>query len=505
MRRPSAALIALLLGTYAYFYQAGGWNQNSRFDLVRAVVEDGSLRIDRFADNTGDVSVRDDHRYCDKAPGASALCLPTYAALFALAGAPAPVPPGWLAWAAWLSIVLAVGVPSAVAAVFLARLARALGLGPVGSIVLALAWGLATMALPYATLLYGNQLAADLTLIAFALLVEIRGGAEPTAGRMLAVGALLGFAGATEYPAALIMAPIAVYGLFVAGGRRAGWAVLGGALPLAGLLAYHAAAFGSPLAFPYDYSTWEEPSTGWFMGIGRPVPGALRNILFGEYRGLLYTTPWLGLALPGAVLLARRHRAEVAVCVVAVSGFLWLNSSIPPWDGGWAAGPRYLVPMLPFAAALAGGVVAAIGEAMASVGRGRRATGVFAAALFAGLVSLSAANMLAVTAVKPEIPTEWERPYAELVWPSFLGGRLSISTQSIDMFDNPPDAPRQAWNLGMKCGLDGHASLLPLSLWAAACTGWLAWTLRRGPAVPGRAAEIGGDGLGGLEADRGQA
>jgi hypothetical protein len=32
MRRPELALFALVLGAYAYFYQAGGWNQNSRFD-----------------------------------------------------------------------------------------------------------------------------------------------------------------------------------------------------------------------------------------------------------------------------------------------------------------------------------------------------------------------------------------------------------------------------------------------------------------------------------------
>ena len=37
--RPALALCALLLGTNAYFVQAGGWNQNSRFDLVRAMKE----------------------------------------------------------------------------------------------------------------------------------------------------------------------------------------------------------------------------------------------------------------------------------------------------------------------------------------------------------------------------------------------------------------------------------------------------------------------------------
>lgn len=56
LRRPEAALAALVLGACAFFYQAGGWNQNSRFAMVRALVEDGTNRIDRFAGTTGDLS-----------------------------------------------------------------------------------------------------------------------------------------------------------------------------------------------------------------------------------------------------------------------------------------------------------------------------------------------------------------------------------------------------------------------------------------------------------------
>lgn len=485
--RPSVALFALLFGVYAYFYQAGGWNQNSRFDLVRAVVEDQSLRIDRFEKNTGDDSIKEGHWYCDKAPGASFLCIPPYAIVYVAAGKPNPVSPSLLAWGAWLSIVFAVGLPSAIAAPFLVRLVRRLGLGFPGAIVVALGWGLASMGLPYATLLYGNQIAAAMTIIAFTLLVEVRHGESATPQRMLAVGALLGFACASEYPAALITMPIAAYGLFVAGLRRSHWAILGGAIPIVALLAYHEAAFGSPLAFPYNYSVWKEPHTGWFMGIGKPAPSALRNLLVGDYRGLLATAPWFVFALPGAFAYGKRRAAEVAVCATAVIFFLWLNSSIPPWHGGWAAGPRYLVPMLPFAAVLAGGAVRELERKLLEGRRVERIGALAAAVGLGGLLLFSAANMFAATAVKPEISTAWKHPYAEFVWPNFRAGVLSVSTQSIDMIDNPAGAPRQAWNLGMKCGLDGLASLVPLLLWMAACATWLAWTLRsaREPLVEG--------------------
>ena len=103
-----------LFMSYAWFYQAGGWNQNSRFDLVRAMVEDGSFRIDRFEKNTGDDSKKDGHYYCDKAPGASWLCTPPYALVYWLSGSPAHPSTTWLGWAVWLAIVIAIGVPAAI-------------------------------------------------------------------------------------------------------------------------------------------------------------------------------------------------------------------------------------------------------------------------------------------------------------------------------------------------------------------------------------------------------
>ena len=481
----TAAVVALLFGTYAYFYQAGGWNQNSRFDLVRAMVEDGSFRIDRFEKNTGDDSVRDGHHYCDKAPGSSWLCAPTYAAMYWLSGSPDTYGPGWLAWAAWLSIALAVGLPSVIAAVFLARLARALGLARGPALAVALVWALATMALPYSTLLYGNQLAASFLVIGFTLLVEVRRGAAPTTGRMLAAGASLGLAGACEYPAMLVMAPIAVYGLAVLVPRRAwsglAWAALGGAVPLALVAAYHWSAFGSPTAFPYDYSVWKEPHVG-FMGIGVPRWPAIRGTFVGEHRGLLYVMPWIVLAVPGAVLLARRWWAEVVVCAWAVIAFVWLNVSIKPWHGGWATGPRYVVPMLPFLVVLCGGVLTRLWWPGRAAPSSRRWLAGGALAVMLATVGWSGAHMFAATAVKPEISEKNLRPYSTVVWPSFRRGRLAISTQTIDMAGNPDRAPRQAWNLGMKAGLDGHASLVPLYAWWLLCAGWLARALRRGPA-----------------------
>ena len=73
---PRLALFVLVFGVYAYFYQGGGWNQNSRFDLTRALVEQGTASIDDYQANTGDKARVNGRFYCDKAPGVSFLAVP---------------------------------------------------------------------------------------------------------------------------------------------------------------------------------------------------------------------------------------------------------------------------------------------------------------------------------------------------------------------------------------------------------------------------------------------
>ena len=50
--RSRSAIGVVLSLSYGYFYQGGGWNQNTRLDVIRAVTEHGTLRIDAYAANT---------------------------------------------------------------------------------------------------------------------------------------------------------------------------------------------------------------------------------------------------------------------------------------------------------------------------------------------------------------------------------------------------------------------------------------------------------------------
>ncbi|RMH39267.1 MAG: hypothetical protein D6689_17115 [Deltaproteobacteria bacterium] len=480
MSRPEAALFALALGAYAYFYQAGGWNQNSRFDLVRAVVERGTASIEGYHHNTGDHSRKDGVHYCDKAPGASWLGVPVYAVARAAGGEPPT--PRFLAVASYAVTVVAVGVPSAVAVVALCALVGALGVGRGPAIAIAAAYAFGTLAFPYATLFYGHQLMAALVVIGFAVAVRTvraarAGTAAPRFASLFGAGLALGYAVVVEYPAALAVAPIAAYvawGLWRDHRRAVAWFVAGGAGPAAALAAYHWIVFGGPLTLPYAFSTQPHRGQG-FMGIGAPRDGATWGVLFSSYRGLFFSAPWLLVGVPGWAWMAadRRWRAEALVCAAAGGLFVWLNVSLVDWQGGWALGPRYLIGAIPFFA------VGVAGWVLKWPARAPRGVTAAAWLAFAAAAGYSTAAMLAGTAVKPEVDVRIRHPFGDFVWPHFARGELAVSRQGIDDKHERRGGPPAAWNLGHLLGLSGLASLLPLAGWAAVCLAWLVRALRR--------------------------
>jgi hypothetical protein len=461
--RPEAVLLLWMLGAYAFFFQAGGWNANVRFALVRSVVEQGRLTIDDFRGASGDLAKLHGSYYCDKAPGISFLSVPLYAAQRAVLGS-APSSRPALHLALYLATVLVVGLPAALAVVVLYHLARHLTTSPRARLLLALAYGLATPAFPYATLYYGHQLLAALLLLAFALLVEMRSdGRAPTSGALALVGLVLGLGVAVEYPGGLAVAVLGLYAVsFVRPWARLSWIAVGLAPPTLLLALYHTLAFGHPWVVAYQYSTQGNRRAGFFMGIAWPDTRALYDLLLSDYRGLLYSAPWLILAVPGALALWRRGwRREVAVCAAVSLGFLWMNASLVDWQGGWTFGARYLVPALPFLAVLAAGTLRWLEV--------RRAV----AALALGAVVYSTVMMLIATAVRPEVDMRYKRPFAHYLFAAFSEGRLATNPLPVDARAVPPEAPPQAWNLGQCLGLEGLVSLAPLGLWLVG--GGLVW------------------------------
>ncbi len=466
IRRPEVALFVWVLGTYAYFFQAGGWNANVRFALVRSLVEQGRVAIDDYRHASGDLAKRQGHFYCDKAPGVSVLSVPVYAPVRAAQGPGRPSRTAQHA-ALYLVTLVVIGVPSALAAALLFHLARHFTPSPWPRLALALAYSLGSPAFPYATLYYGHQLVAALLLGAFAALLEMRwASARQTWPRLALVGVLMGLAVAAEYPAAMVVVLLLAYAASCVRPWSRLWAVVAGLVPTGlGLALYHAAAFGGPWALGYQFSTQGNRRAGLFMGLAAIDWRALHGILVSEYRGVFYSAPWLALALPGGIALWRRGwRREVALCALVFLGFLWMNASLVDWQGGWTFGPRYLVPAIPFLAILAMGLLPWLAKVEDPNPR-RRWLRRAAAAAAALLVVDALVMMLIATSVWPEIDMRYTRPFAHFLFDAFADGRLAVNAIPVDARQAVSGEGPQAWNLGQLFGLEGLVSLVPLGAW----------------------------------------
>ena len=488
-------LFLVLLMCYAYFFPRWAeWNQNSRMDLTLAIVEQSRFAIDDYYENTGDYAVYGDHVYTDKAPGTSFLGVPAYAAFQMLARVPAVEAllqrfsgtaalkatlreegTGLLeekvrfAAALYFVTFCVVSLPSALLGALLYCFLGRILTGQFQRVLLVLGYGLATIAFPYSSVLYGHQSAAVLLFTAFYLAYRIRLG-ELNVNYLWGVGALLGLAVLTEFPSLVASGLLGVYVLWPRNpasiclwsarnrvsdlrdlGLRMGRLMLGG-LPFAFLLGfYNVSCFGSPFASSYRYlGRFPEISNTGFLGFTAPNGEAFWGITFSPYRGLFFLSPFLLWAVPGFWYFVRDRewRSEGVLSVTIVAAHLLLISSWYDWRGGFAIGPRNLLLILPY-------LVVAVAFFLRQFARSHIRT--FVHSCFGLSLLLSFALVwVASTSGQDFPPITIGNPLVEFFWPKFLAG----------------DVTR---NLGMALGLRSLWSLLPPILVVVIAIGGSLW------------------------------
>ncbi len=417
---------------FAYFNQGGGWNQNSRFAEIRAMVEEGRFAIDDFfvyrkggedgvlkrlpthhaeytedgkrfrlcwVDGTwnfypvGDAPMGEDvtkapmvpevpgegcssgdvayvnatgHFHPNKPPGTSFMALPAYYLIFHLEKALGINPDHWwvLNLNAWLTTIFSVGLMSAIGCVMFLRLAIKFAGGKLVPALLATA-GLAfgTTFFPFATILFDHALTASLLVAAFYLLAWDRCEGFETCAlrnsggdlRNVLAGLAAGLAVVTNYVAVGAVAALGLYALLAGklNWRRAIVFALGGAPMAALLLYYHQVNFGSPLALANDFQNpifkTESGSLGMF---GQPNPYVVALLIASPYRGVFMLCPVLIVGVIGWVVWLREKTwaPEARVGMAIFAFFFLVNSSFNGYHAGYSAGPRYLVPGIPFVA-----------------------------------------------------------------------------------------------------------------------------------------------------------
>lgn len=458
-------VFVVVLVSCSYFFTGGGWNQASRYNLIRAIVEHKTLRIDKYHHNTGDKAQHAGHYYSDKAPGASLLAVPFVELTNTVANSFTRNEGTKLLIGARVTNLVTSALPTALAAAAIYFIGRRLGATAESSALAGLAYGLGTPAWAYGTLFFGHALAAGCLIGAFwaALAILQSHFSVGRSSLQFVVGLCAGWAVITEFTAAIVAATLALVLLaslpkraFGAWCKAAGILALGAMGPALVLATYNQLAFGSPLHLAYSSVVgWEGMQSGLF-GITLPKSEVLAQLIYGEKRGLILHAPVLLLAPIGLMELIRKreHRLGGIFCAGAFIYYLLMNASYHYWTGGFSYGPRHLAAGLPFLC---------VGLAL-PWGRSRSAMLALKVLTFVSV----AITLVAVT-VNPMVP-EVDRPFHEVLWPGFLDGK--ISQNGGDLFGL---GPTRSQNWGEALGLRGLASIAPLLLiWLLAERAWRA-------------------------------
>ena len=466
--------IALLLGlasflSFLYFYEGGGWNQNSRFDLLRAIVERQTLQIDDYHENTQDKAHYQGHYYSDKAPGLVFLAVPF--AFAARAGMRAigtdPDSPGGEYVLSCIAIAGAVALPTALAGVSLFFLALRFGSDVTGASLAVIVLCLGTPMLAYASLFWAHALVAACLLFSFAAAVKL-GDGHREFWWALGVGMSAGWATVTEYPAAPASALLALLALSQVWSRGsvARWRVtagvgVGATVCVIVLFSYLHAAFGGfrPSYSYYDASPFSFMQQQGYMGLTYPHPDRLLKLLFGCSRGLFFASPVL---LPGVVglwRLQKRFRGPALVASAIVLYYFLFNASFYWWKAGLTFGPRYAAASIPF-------LCLGLAVAWRGISGAWRSVVIVLAccSLFITLMVVSTSSQLAMQDSCPIVHSSW---------PAFWSGRVASNRESMLL---PAEAMGGygAFNVGQLIGLRGLPSLFPLlTIWAITAFLWI--------------------------------
>ena len=377
-------LLVALLFLYVYpLNQYPHWkdtNPCSRVYQALAMVDDGTFAIDGPLRRYGDTEDKAEHagkHFSDKPPGVAFLLYPVAKLLrtflpiesfdgmylwLRILGLSIPSALFW--WGTWPRWVEWSGSEKNAAAVVLVG---ALGTG----------WW------AYSTTLYSHVFAGGFLFLGFLLL---RADRWPVLGlwalRKSTRGALLWGLG--------LLPPLTLWMLY-------NNACFGGPLQL-GFLAHadprYAAAYG-----------------GGLLGMQVPEPGALLGLTFSAARGLFFFTPALLLTFVGW----RKNGICASVCLAILAFAL----TTVDWRAGWAYGPRYLVPMIPF---LLVGVAAAVRDVEAG-----HPFAVFLAA--GGVVGIVWSTVAMLTT--PLLVQEFRNPLAHFAAATLLEGKVAPMPWSV--------------------------------------------------------------------------
>ena len=222
-----------------------------------------------------------------------------------------------------------------------------MGLGERKALWAALIVALGTPIFAYSSWFFSEPLTAAVLL---GVTLALFGGgeeAEISVGQGALAGLLLGFATWVR-PTHVIVVPAFLVALLIHDRKKTARA----AMALAAVAGVFAVAylvrnqiyFGNPMEFGYPDAAEGGKRLNTFE---TPLLTGLMGFLFSPGKSVFLFAPVVLLAIAGIPKLAKQHLRIAIVAVVIPLEYLLFFAKYTQWEGGYCAGPRYLVPAIP--------------------------------------------------------------------------------------------------------------------------------------------------------------
>ncbi len=383
-----------LLILYFFFLQWYGWNEESHFALVRAIVDEKRFEIDSFANQTGDRAFFKNHYYTDKDPGLAFLSsfpYSTWKLIYTFFPSEfktkykekeeyvtdvldsvkiiAYVDRGFFIFTSMIILTfLTSSLFTSLTAILIYKISRYF-LNEYQSAFLAMSYGVATLAFPYALHFMSHAAAAFFSFFSFFLLFSQKIKREAKKIMFLA-GIFSAFSIVIDKSLFLISLFLIFYS-FIFRERR--FFLLGFSLAILPLFLYNASTFKGIFEFGSAYIDREiyrsaYPQSTFSVkiikaGLGTELESILRyfhfipslpnifivyRILFDPYRGFFFYSPIFLLSIFGLVEMFKKFKIEAILILFILISFLCIISMRKNWWGGYCFGERYLLPIVPF-------------------------------------------------------------------------------------------------------------------------------------------------------------
>jgi 4-amino-4-deoxy-L-arabinose transferase-like glycosyltransferase len=225
---------------FTYFIHGIWWNDNTRLDLVKAIVDENRFEIDSYYNNTGDRSYYNGHYYSDKAPGQSFLSTPIYTlwkfiysktnpdtstrtdyvvnkiVINPITGKETktyePINPNQLLlFSLILVTIFTTSLPSTLTVLLIYKISKFFTVNEKYRILVVITYGLGTLAFIYATIYFTHGLATFFVFFAFYLLFKLKQEKKFRFRYLILSGLFIGFAIVVDYTSILFALGLIVY------------------------------------------------------------------------------------------------------------------------------------------------------------------------------------------------------------------------------------------------------------------------------------------------------